>query len=123
MNLKCLSYRALERVRFSALGARLFYGGQRVELQGPITIRGVVIRAASPEVDGDCTFDVRVDDVAIFHCEVTPCQPAAVRTIARSLQVGWRVSVSGTKRWDPAHLGSHGHQEIHPVATILRILS
>ena len=121
MNLRCLAYRLLEQYRFSALGAKLSYGGQRVTLKGERGILGTVIRSASPEVDGDCTFDVRTDDSAVFHCEVTPCQSSAIREIARSLKVGWRVSVRGIERWDPPHLGSVGHQEIHPVTAILRV--
>ena len=121
MNLRCLSYRALEKVRFSTLGARLFYGGQRVTLKGERAIVGTVISAADAETDGDCTFDVQTEDAQIWHCEVTVCQSSAIRRIARSLKVGWRVSVRGTERWDPPHLGGPGRQEIHPVTTILRI--
>ena len=121
MNLRCLGYKALEKVRFSAIGARLFYGGHRVELKGERTIHGNVLRRATPETDGDCTFDVLTDDGQRFHCEITPCQSSALRAIARSLQVGWRVSVRGTERFDPAHFGGPGHQEIHPVTTIMKV--
>ena len=121
MNLKCWAYRALERYRFSTLGAKLSYGGQRVQLKGQRTIIGTVIRAPQNEYDGDCTFDV-LTETGTFHCELTPCQSLAMHVAARSLQVGWRVSIGGIERYDPAHLGGPARQEIHPVTRIVRVL-
>jgi len=121
MNVRCLGYKALEKVRFSTLGAKLFYGGQRVLLKEHVEVAGVVTRTPSDETDGDCTFDVLADDGQHWHMEITPCQPRAIRAIACSLQVGWSVRVAGRYRWDPAHLGGAGHQEIHPVTTIVKL--
>lgn len=122
MNLRCFAYRLLELYRFSALGAKLSYGGQRVQLKGQRTIIGTVTRAPQNEYDGDCTFDVLTDDGQRWHMELTPCQSLAMHVAARSLQVGWRVSIGGIERYDPAHLGGPARQEIHPVTRIVRVL-
>lgn len=119
MTLRCLSYRALDRFRQTKLASKLFYGGQRVTLGDERGIVGIVVRVPSDETDGDCTFDVRSDDGQTTHCEITPCQSPAIRKIACSLQLGWRVYVRGIDRWDPAHLGGPGHRELHPVTTII----
>lgn len=124
MNLRCLAYRALDRFKRSALGARSFYRGVPIRVNGPVTVDGRVTRATSSEPDGDCTFDLTLDDGSFRHCEITPCQPAALRRLACSLKVGARVRVSGIDRFDPAHIGDGGHlgsdgwEEVHPVTGI-----
>lgn len=116
----CLGYRLLERARRSWLVARLVYGGDRVRLKAQRAIVGAVVRTPSHETDGDCTFDVQTDAGVVWHCEVTPCATDALRRVAYGLPLGARVYVHGTERWDPAHFGSAGRQEIHPVSTIIR---
>lgn len=120
MTLKCLAYRALDLFRRSP-AARVPYKGHVVRLYEPITVTGAVTIRASAEADGDCCFDLYdPHDGQSWHCEVTPCQPHALRTLARNLALGQVVTVSGTKRWDPQHVfgGRTGKWEIHPVMAI-----
>lgn len=119
MGLRCWQYKLLDRFRQTTVAAKLFYGGQRVQIGNERAVLGMVTRVPSSETDGDCTFDVRADDGQQWHMEITPCQSPAIRKIACSLQLGWRVYVRGIDRWDPAHLGGPGHRELHPVTTII----
>ena len=118
----CAGYKRLEWFRFSQL-ARLLYFGARVQTFGPIIVGGTITRAVSDEADGDCTFDVRDAHGQRWHCEITPCAPDALRVFAKQFVIGDRVRVSGTKRWDPAHLfgGSTGQWEVHPVDNLERV--
>ena len=117
----CGEYQRLDAFRKSQL-ARVVYFGQRVKEYGPVVIIGKVTRACSDETDGDCTFDVESGG-APWHMEVIPCAPERVRAAARALQVGDRVRVAGTKRWDPPHIfgGFRGKWEVHPVSDIERL--
>ena len=125
MNLPCLAYRAWDRFKRTAVATKAWYHGVPIRtLQRDCTVDGNVIRVQGREVDGDVTFDIRLDDGSERHVEVTPCAPSAIRRIAQGMPVGARVRVSGEERFDPAHVGDGGHlgssgwREIHPCERI-----
>ena len=120
--MNCGEYQRLDAFRRS-FWARFIYYGQVVKEYGPVSVTGTVTRACSDETDGDCTFDIRDEDGAPWHCEITPCALEAVRAYARALRTNDRVIVRGTKRWDPPHIlgGLKGKWEVHPVSEIERL--
>ena len=126
MNLPCLAARAWDRFKRSTVATKAFYHGVPIRtLRRNCTVEGVVIRVKGREIDGDVTFDIRLDDGSERHCEVmTACVPGAVRRIAQGMPIGARVRVSGEERFDPAHFGDGGHlgsagwTEIHPCEQI-----
>lgn len=122
--LSCPRYKALDWFKQTWLASKLFYSGQRFQHFGPITITGTVEDCVHSATDGDCVFDLLGDNGTAWHCELTPCQPPALHELARSLQIGSRATVSGTKTFDPPHhIGwkhfGGGDNEIHPVVDIL----
>lgn len=120
MNLRCLSYRALDRFRRSWIATRTVYGGVPVQtIRARCTVTGIVQSVPEHAEDGDLTFGLRLTDGTFRHCEVTPCASDATKAAARALTVGQRILVSGEERFDPKHFGNEGGWlELHPIVLI-----
>lgn len=112
MSLRCLAYRVLDRARRTALLRWACYHGTSMQIRPDVTAIGTVRSVGVAESDGDVTFHLEIDqpdDRGPFrHCELTPCDPDAVRQIVRALQVGDRIYVRGDERFDPHHVFDGG---------------
>lgn len=117
----CFAYKAYDRFKRSWLASKVFFGGDKFQHFEEIYLEGVVADRDQHTTDGDNTFDLNVDGMN-WHCEVTPCSPCEVLKAARALKPGTKVKVTGNRTWDPTHLGTPGHWEIHPVKGIQVLL-
>lgn len=133
--MRCAAYRALNWVKKTPF-ALPFYGFKRFQQFGPIAIAGTLCRCNHKSVvrvstDGDECFDIITSSGKRWHCEVTPCSPAAFRAMTSRLPIGARLVVRGTQAYDPNHsllpfvgiyikglLFRGGKDEIHPVTGI-----
>lgn len=122
--LKCLLYTVYDWSKSTWVISKLFYGGEKFTHFEDITVQGLVQSVQGGSTDGDWTFDVVVLGKQLsppgwnqLHCEVTPCYPIPQSTLS-VLQKGTVVRVSGTRTYDPPHLGNTSHYEIHPVKSL-----
>lgn len=96
-----------------------------IDLGEAIEVTGTVVSLVPPDVDGDRTFNVRLDpgqdryitgfggrltteDEAVgpsIHCEIEPWSPSDLDAKYAALKVGDRVRVTGAWGFDGVHLG------------------
>jgi hypothetical protein len=108
-----------------------------LDLGEVIEITGVVVSLIPPDLDGDMTFNVRLDlgqlryitgfggrlttendaDGPSLHCEIEPWAPAELHAIYKKLKAGDHVRVKGAWGFDGVHLGKSMWIEI-PAALI-----
>ncbi len=96
-----------------------------LDLGQGIEVTGTVVSLIPPDLDGDMTFNVKLDlgferyitgfggrlttenaaDGPSLHCEIEPWAPDDVRAVYKKLKVGSRVRVWGYWGFDGVHLG------------------
>lgn len=118
----CPLYKAVDWFKTTKLASLLFYYGGRFEHFGPITVKGKVASCIHRGTDGDTYFDLMAPRIR-WHCEVTPCQPAELRSLVSALAVGAKIEASGLRTFDPNHhilwwTFPGGMNEIHPLRAV-----
>lgn len=118
--IRCGLYRAYDWSKDFPPIRLIFFRWRKYQHFNYVATTGKIVYIKGGTTDGDWTFDIQTAQGPI-HCEVTPCFRHD-RSILPKLAVGQTVWVAGTRTYDPTHLGTPGHWEIHPVESV-RILA
>lgn len=104
-------YKTLDLAKRSGILLPLYHG-RMTKIIPNVSATGTVKSVGNQESDGDVTFHLEIDhpdDRGPFrHCELTPCDPDAVRALVLTLKPGDRIAITGDERFDPHHVFDEG---------------